>query len=186
MFHEPTFLLWIGCLTGLIWTQKFKSVTLTPNINSQILWLKVNFTRGEWNSLLHLFNISHFRSICCTKNFSLISCSTMAKRIQNQKAEGRVVSKSCPAAINLSSFITTSSSTASSPIASKSPGMPIASEKPDSKMSIEPSSFDAASTSKVRLKDAYLGGWMEKQRWNPSHQGEEDSEDSDNHAAETW
>ena len=33
------------------------------------------------------------------------------------------------------------------------------------------------------LKDAYLGGWMEKQRWNPSHQEEEDSEDSDNHAA---
>ena len=29
---RPTELLWIGCLTGLIWTPKFKSVTLTPNI----------------------------------------------------------------------------------------------------------------------------------------------------------
>ena len=65
--------------------------------------------------------------------------------------------------------------------------MPIASEKRDSRMSIEPSSFDAASASQVRLKDAYLGGLMEKQREDPSHQEEEeDSEDSDNPAAETW
>ena len=40
MFHEPTELLWIGCLTGLIWTHKFKSVTLTPNTKSQTCWLK--------------------------------------------------------------------------------------------------------------------------------------------------
>ena len=31
-----------------------------------------------------------------------------------------------------------------------------------------------------------LAGLMEKQRWNPSHQEEEDYEDSDNPAAETW
>ena len=37
---RTTVLLWIGCLTGLIWTQKFKSVTLTPNSNSQTCWLK--------------------------------------------------------------------------------------------------------------------------------------------------
>ena len=66
------------------------------------------------------------------------------KRIQNQKEEERVVSKSRPAAMNLSSFVATSSSTASSPIASESPGMPIASGKPDSRMSIDPSSLDAA------------------------------------------
>ena len=47
-------------------------------------------------------------------------------------------------------------------------------------------SFDAASTSQVRLKDAYLGELMEKQRGNPSHQEEEDSEDSDNLEAEIW
>ena len=89
--------------------------------------------------------------------------------------------------MNLHSFSATSSSTASSPIACKSSGMPTASEKPDSRMSIEPSSFDAASTSQVRLKDAYLGGLMEKQRRNPSRQEEEeDSEDSDNPEAETW
>ena len=73
------------------------------------------------------------------------------------------------------------------PIESESLGMPIASGKPDSRMSIESSSFDAASTSQVRLKDAYLGGLMEKQRFDPSHQEEEEEEeDSDNPAAETW
>ena len=146
---------------------------------------KGNFTRDERNNLLHLFNISHSSSTCCTKNRSLISFSTMAKRIQDQKEEERVVSKSRPA-VNLSSLIATSSSAVLSPIASKSPGMPIASGKPDSRMSIEPSSFDAASTSQVRLKDAYLGGLTEKQRRDPSHQEEEDSEDSDNRAAGTW
>ena len=46
------------------------------------IWTNGNFTRGEWNNLLHLFNISHFSSIFCTKNFSLISCSkTVAKRL---------------------------------------------------------------------------------------------------------
>ena len=111
---------------------------------------------------------------------------TMTKRIQNQKEEERVVSKSRPAGMNISYFITISTSTASSPTASKSPGMPIALVKPNSKMSIEPSSFDATSTSQVRLKDAYLGGLMENQRWDPSHQEEENSEDSHNPAAETW
>ena len=59
-----------------------------------------NFTRDEWNNLLHLLNVSHFSCTCCTENFSLISCSTMAKRIQNQKEEERVVSKSRPAVMN--------------------------------------------------------------------------------------
>ena len=111
----------------------------------------------------------------------------MAKRIQNEKEEERVVSKSRPAVMNMSSFlIATSSSAASSPIASKSPRMPIASGKPDSRMSVEPSSFDAASTSQVRLKDAYFGGLMEEQRRDPSHREEENSEHSDNPAAGIW
>ena len=84
-----------------------------------------------------------------------------------------------------SHFVATSSSAASSPIASKSPEMPIASGKPDSRMSVEPSSFDAASTSQVRLKDAYLGGLKEEQQGDPSHQEGGNSEDSDTHAAGT-
>ena len=47
-------------------------------------------------------------------------------------------------------------------------------------------SFDAASTSQVRLKDAYFGALMERQRRDPSHQEEVVSEDSDNPEAETW
>ena len=111
----------------------------------------------------------------------------MAKRIHNQKQEERVVSKSRPAVMNMSSyFIATSSSAASSPTASESPGMPTASRKPDSRMSVEPSSFDAASTSQVRPKDAYLGGLMEEQWEDPSRQEEENSEGSYNPAAGTW
>ena len=40
MSHGPRDLLWIGCLTGLIWTHKFKSFTLTPNTNSPTCWPK--------------------------------------------------------------------------------------------------------------------------------------------------
>ena len=89
----------------------------------------------------------------------------------------------CAAMMNLSFSIATRSSTTSSPIASKSPEMP---RKPDSRITIYPNSFDAASTSKVRQKDAYHGGLMEKQRRNPLHQQEEDSEDSSNPEVETW
>ena len=47
---------------------------------------KGNFTRDEWNNLLHLFNISHFSSTCCAENSSLISCpKTMAKRMQEKE-----------------------------------------------------------------------------------------------------
>ena len=89
----------------------------------------------------------------------------MATRIQEQKEE-RVVSKPRPAMMKMSSFLATSSSSASSPIASKSPGMPMASGKPNSRKSVEPSSFDAASTSQVRHKDAYLCG-LRKSRVRP-------------------
>ena len=68
-----------------------------------------NFTRDEWNNLLHLFNISHFSSLCCAQNFSLTSCpKTMAKRMQEQKEEdNRVVAKSMPTAMILVSSVPT-------------------------------------------------------------------------------
>ena len=57
--------------------------------------------------------------------------------------------------MNLSSFlIATSSSAASSPIASESPGTSRASEKPGSRMNLEATSFHTPSASQVRLKDA--------------------------------
>ena len=63
--------------------------------------------------------------------------------------------------------------------------MPIVAGKPDSRISVEPNSFEAASTSRERLKDAYFGGLMEEQRRDPSLQEEGNSEDSDNPAAGT-
>ena len=117
---------------------------------------KGNFTRDEWNNLLHLFNISQ----------------RWQKKFQEQKEGERVVSKSRPTMNVSSSFIATSSSAASSPIASKSPVMSGASGRPDSRMSVEPSSLDVASTSQVRLKDGYLGGLMEEQQGNLTHEKE--------------
>ena len=98
---------------------------------------KGNFTRDEWNNILHLFNISHFSSTCCDKNSSLISCTkTIAKRMQEQKGEERSVTtaKSNCTATNLSSHVPTSSSSAKSPIASKSPGILIATGKLECRM----------------------------------------------------
>ena len=110
---------------------------------------KGNFTRDEWNNLLNLFHIGHFSSL--TKSFSLISCITMAKRIQEQKEE-RVVSKSLPSMKFPPFLIATSSSAASSPIASKSPGTVGASGRPGSRMNLATDSFHAASASQERLK----------------------------------
>ena len=94
---------------------------------------KCNFTRDEWHNLLHSFNISHFSSLCCAQNLSLTCCpETMAKRIQEQKEEDRIMAKSKPMAMNLTSTVSTSSSSAKSPIASNSPGILKASAgKPD-------------------------------------------------------
>ena len=91
----------------------FDKINVDPKIQIRYIYTihqladvlaKSNFARDEWNNLLHLFNTSNFSSTWCTKNFSLISCSTMAKRIQNQKEEERVVSKSRPAVMNMSLF----------------------------------------------------------------------------------
>ena len=143
------------------------------------------FTRDEWNNLLHLCQYQPSQLHLLYQEFQLDKLLHNGEE-DSKSEEERVVSKSRPAVMNMSSyFISTSSSAASSPIASKSPGMPIASEKPDSRTSVEPSSFDTASTSQVRLEDAYLGGLMEEQRKDTSNQ-EENSEDSDNPAAGAW
>ena len=106
MFQKPTELLRIGCLTGLI------SI------------LKLNSQTFEWNNFHHLFNIIHFNSTCFAKNSSSISCpKTMAKRMPERKGEERCVAKSKSTAMNLSSYVPTSSSSAKSTIASKSPGI---------------------------------------------------------------
>ena len=73
---------------------------------------KGNFTRDEWNNLLHLFTISHFSLLRCSQNFSLTSCTeTMAKRMQEREGEDRMVDKSKPTTMNLAFTVSTSSST---------------------------------------------------------------------------
>ena len=82
----------------------------------------------------------------------------MAKRMQEQKEEDRIVAKSKPTAMNLTSTVSTSSSSVDHPIASRSPEILKASAgKPDA-TARKQSKPDAASSSQGRLKDAYLGG----------------------------
>ena len=57
----------------------------TKNQLADIL-TKGNFTRDEWNRLLTLLNISHFRSTACS--------AAMAKRAQQESREERVTAKS--------------------------------------------------------------------------------------------
>ena len=125
---------------------------------------KGNFTRDEWNNLLHLFNISQFNSTCCAKNASLFSCITerMAKRMQEQPEENRIVVKFRPMAMNLTSSVDTSSSSVNSPIASRSPEILKASSRqvglsgrPDANAN-QNSNPDAASSSPGWQMDAQL------------------------------
>ena len=108
-FLEPTELLLIGCSIELIWIPKSKSNTSRPKTNSQTFLTKGNFTRDEWNHLLNLFNISHFRTTACT--------DAMAQRAQQGSGEGRVTAKSRPM-MNLTARkpSAVSSSTSSNPV----------------------------------------------------------------------
>ena len=121
MYPEPTELLLIGCLTEEK-DPKIRIKCVDTKHQLEDILTKGNFTRDEWNNLLHLFDISHFSSLCCAQNFSLTSCTrTMAKRMQPQKGDNRIVAKSKPTTMNLAVSASTSSSTENSPIASKSP-----------------------------------------------------------------
>ena len=128
MCQEPTELLWIAVWQDESWFWNTNSI-----INSQTFWPEVISYVDEWYNLLHLFNTSHFCSTCCFKNSSLMSCTkTMAKRMQEQKEEERIVAKSLIYSVEL--VLSWSDSSAKNPIASKSPGELIATGKPESRM----------------------------------------------------
>ena len=64
-----------------------------------------NFTRGEWNPLLCLLNISHFSSTNCSE--------VMSKRTQEESGEERVTAKSRPMMSLIARAPSTMSSSAS-------------------------------------------------------------------------
>ena len=139
----------------------------TKNQVADIL-TKGKFTRDEWNNLLRFFNIRHLSSICCAQNFSLTSSpKTMAKRMQEQK-EDWIVAKSKLTVMNLALTVSTSSSSVNHPIASKSPGILKASTGIPDARARRNSKPDAASSSRGKLKDAYLGGLMAEVAGNPA------------------
>ena len=116
---------------------------------------KSTFARDEWNNLLHLNNISHFSSTCCGKNSSFVSCTNkMASRVQEQKKEERIVAKSGPTAVNLSSSVPASSSSAKKPIASSNPGKHMAAGKTASRTRRN-SKPDEAPSSQVKLERCF-------------------------------
>ena len=122
---------------------------------------KGNFTRDEWNNPLHLFNISHFSSLCCAQTFSLASCTkTMAKRMPEQKGEDRIVAKSKPTTMNLAcldKFFDCAESDCSEKPANtqsfRSTGWFIGKPVANTSQNSNP---DAASSSQVWQKDAQL------------------------------
>ena len=114
-----------------------------------------------------------------------MSCpKTLAKWMQEQKGEERIVAKSKSTAMDLSLHVPTSSSSAKSPIASKSPGILITTVKAES-MIRRKSKSDAASSSQMRLQDAHLGGLMDTATEKPVATKEESS-DVDLSESETW
>ena len=109
----------------------------------------------------HSHSHSHFRSTCCAKNSSLISCTKKtAKRVQEQKEEEKAVAKSRPTVMNLSSTIQANFSSAKNLITSSDPEKLIAAGKPASRTRRNSRPYEAPS-SQVKLKDVYLGGLMD-------------------------
>ena len=83
MYPEPSELRLIGYLTESTWTQRSKSNTLTTITQLADMLTKGNFTRDEWNHLLHLFDNSNFSSASGPQ--------TMSKRMQQGTWEERIV-----------------------------------------------------------------------------------------------
>ena len=165
MCQEPTELLWIGCVTGIILILKFRLDTLIPNINSQTFWPK---------AISHVTNGTIVFS-CPTSAFSVLLAALRipawqavlkrwrkdagTKGRRNKCGEIEICSD------NLSSRVPTSSSSAKGPIASKRLGILIATGKPESRM--RRNSKIRRSSSQARLQDANLGGLLDTATGKP-------------------
>ena len=91
----------------------------------------------------------------------------MAKRVQEQKEEERIVAKSTPTAMNLSLTVPARSSSAKNLSTSSDPGKLIAAGKPTSRTRRN-SRPDEAPSSQVKLKDEYFGGLMDDSAGKPA------------------
>ena len=162
MCQEPTGLLWIGCLTGLIWIPRFKFGTSTPNINSQSYWPKVISHVMSGTFFLICSPSSHFSSTCCDQEFQL------DQLLQNDGEEdagtkrrrqncGKIKDHGDEPDIKLSRQAPHPWPTR---LRRKSPGILTASTGKTDATTRRNSKPDAASSSQGRLKDAYLGGLM--------------------------
>ena len=90
----------------------------------------------------------------------------MAKRVQEKKDKKRFVSKSRPTAMNLSSTVPASSSSAKNLITSSDPGKLIAAGKPASRTR-RSSRADEAPISPAKLQDVHFGGLMDDSAGKP-------------------
>ena len=132
---------------------------------------KGNFTRDEWNKLLHLFNISHSSLTSCTKR--------MSEMMQEQEGEDRIVAKSKPTTMNQAFIVSTSSSSVQNPVASKSLEILKAPCRTDwsssGKLDARDFNRDAASSSQGWQKDAVL----DVRTWKLVTSGNSETEGSD-------
>ena len=86
MFPETTELLLIGFSIESVWFLKTKSNTLTPKTPLADILTQWNSTRDEWNHLLCLFNISHFRSTDCSES----DVEKNAERCRSRKSHSKI------------------------------------------------------------------------------------------------
>ena len=122
---------------------------------------KGNFTRDEWNKLLQLFNISQLSSTCCTKNSNLIGCAkTMGKRMQEQKRTWKKWQNRHLQRWTCHLMFRQVPQPRKFRLHLKARRYSQQQGKPESRMRGN-SKSDAASSSQVRLQDAYLGGLMD-------------------------
>ena len=121
---------------------------------------KGNFTRDAWNNLLHLSNIRHFSSTCCAENSSLISCSQHdgeedARTKGRRKNCGKIKAYGDQLVFNcFGKFLRPRKIR----LYQKARSKLIVSGEPDARRRRN-SNPDAASSSQVRLQDAFLGGF---------------------------
>ena len=81
MSPEPTELLLIGCLTGLILIPKIQIKYIDTKNQLPDILTKGNFTCDEWNHLLSLFNFRHVSSTSCSEVMSKRTQKIQVKKV---------------------------------------------------------------------------------------------------------